>query len=348
MRHFLLSTAAAGAVLAAAAAVPASAADLPVRAAPAPVYAPVAPFTWTGCYVGANAGVAWNSHGDDDFFAHHRYAGLNPPILFANNVRGVGAGFPFHGQGHDIGNDHGFTGGLQAGCNWQAGAFVFGIESDINYIDTGSDDFSFGAAGITYQLPPAFGPGSRQTAGIAVGPLGLPSGIYNAFWSDNNGDDHGHLLTTTRARVGVAFDRFLVYVTGGVAFRDGGDDDHGVAFVTNAIAQRNFFGQVVPAGAIATTISGGPAIYGGFNGDDNNNIGGVAGGGFEWALTNNVTVRLEYLHLFFGDNNGHRIDPILTSYFGTPIAFDNGDDDGDVDIVRAGLNIKFGSLFGPY
>jgi outer membrane immunogenic protein len=85
------------------------AADLrmPVKAAP-----PVAPpFSWTGCYIGANAGVAW--------------ANIDQAI----NVPGVIAI-------DSSGRDSGFIGGGQAGCNWQYSSnWVFGVEGDTNFLD---------------------------------------------------------------------------------------------------------------------------------------------------------------------------------------------------------------------
>jgi outer membrane immunogenic protein len=93
------------------------AADLPVKALPAPVNAR---FSWTGCYVGVNAGGA-STRIDQDF-----------------TVPGVTA---FDSSGRDSS----FTGGGQLGCNYQFDPnWVVGIEGDFNYLrGNRNQDFSF-------------------------------------------------------------------------------------------------------------------------------------------------------------------------------------------------------------
>src|SRR5690349_6101036 len=70
------------------------AADLPSRRAPAPIVAAVPVFTWTGFYVGVNAGYGWNTNDS----------------------------FVFNGRRFDLDDDGGFVGGAQAGYNYQIGS----------------------------------------------------------------------------------------------------------------------------------------------------------------------------------------------------------------------------------
>ena len=136
----------------------ASAADLPVRAAPpAPIIAAAPIFTWTGFYVGVNAGYGWSN---DDFDA----------VDLA-----------------DEDDDGGFVGGAQVGYNYQIGSFVVGLEGDIQYADFGRD----GAFDLDRD--------------------GVSDGVF----------DSSDWFGTVRARAGVAFDRALIYATGGFAFADG-------------------------------------------------------------------------------------------------------------------------------
>lgn len=109
MRHLLLSAA-----VLIASATGASAADLPSRRAPAPVIAAVPVFTWTGFYIGAQAGYAW---GEDE----HR--------LFDGGVD-VTPFNPFFASGNTYDVD-GVVGGVHAGYNRQLGSIVVGLEGDL-------------------------------------------------------------------------------------------------------------------------------------------------------------------------------------------------------------------------
>src|SRR5829696_7019998 len=101
----------------------AMAADLPRRAAP-PIYAPVPLFTWTGFYVGVNAGYGWNS-GNSSYID------------------------PAFGYGSSSGDDGGFVGGAQIGYNYQIGSFVLGVETDLQYADVGNKSSGYYAGYYT-------------------------------------------------------------------------------------------------------------------------------------------------------------------------------------------------------
>ena len=103
----------------------ASAADLPMRAAPpAPVFSAVPVFTWTGFYVGVNAGYGWQDNNDGSVFVP------------AGTIPGTGAGTILYGDD----NGDGFVGGGQIGYNYQIGSFVLGIEADLQFADLGGSN----------------------------------------------------------------------------------------------------------------------------------------------------------------------------------------------------------------
>ncbi|MFV0282037.1 MAG: outer membrane protein [Rhodoblastus sp.] len=98
MRKFLLASVAVASIALAGAA---SAADLPRRSAPRvdDYMSPVSAFSWTGFYLGLNAGYGWGS--------------------FSN------------GSEQLFGKPNGFVGGVTGGFNWQAARnFVLGVEGD--------------------------------------------------------------------------------------------------------------------------------------------------------------------------------------------------------------------------
>jgi outer membrane immunogenic protein len=99
----------------------AMAADLPMRSAPmapAPMFAAVPVFTWTGFYVGVNAGWGWDTNDDNNGFL-----GLNGGIF-----------------DDDDDSDGGFIGGGQIGYNMQFGSFVAGVEADLQFADINGSD----------------------------------------------------------------------------------------------------------------------------------------------------------------------------------------------------------------
>jgi outer membrane immunogenic protein len=96
------------------------AADLPSRrVAPAPVYAPAPIFTWTGFYVGLQAGGVWDKVS---------YEGNNAylySLLFPVATNTVWWGY------NNNNTKSGFVGGGHVGYNYQISSFVLGLEGDI-------------------------------------------------------------------------------------------------------------------------------------------------------------------------------------------------------------------------
>ena len=106
-----------------------------------------APASWTGLYLGINAGYAWSDAGvgfsGNDLIFQSAFAGTAFP-----------GGTPF-GRPGDL-DRAGFTGGIQAGYNWQvAPTWVVGVETDINSTDLDGRSSSTGL--ITTGPPVATG-----------------------------------------------------------------------------------------------------------------------------------------------------------------------------------------------
>lgn len=92
------------------------AADMPVKAPPVP--APV--FSWTGCYIGANAGWIGNNSSLSSSPSGQFLLQGSPAINALNTTS------------YDL-NDSGFIGGVVYGCQSQYGQFVFGFDSDFDW-----------------------------------------------------------------------------------------------------------------------------------------------------------------------------------------------------------------------
>ena len=270
------------AALTAVGAVAAQAADLPTRKeAPAPVFVPP-PFTWTGFYIGVNAGGIWPSGS--------RNASLLDPNAGTDGAF-VSAGFP-GGLGSQ---SAGFIGGGQAGYNWQTGAFVLGVETDF---DGSTLSKSFNNVGSPF-----------------VSPFAVAHGLGGDFLTVN-GKNSLTWLGTTRGRVGFVAtpdNRLMIYGTGGVAY--GGGNSQFSAFDNTT----------------HTFWNGNPS---------SSRVGWVIGGGAEYAITNNITIKGEYLYADLGSSKFTTTENgFAAANFPGVVA--SGKIGWNASIFRAGVNYKF-------
>jgi outer membrane immunogenic protein len=148
------------------------AADLPMKMkAPAP-----SPYNWSGCYVGFNAGAG----GSGTNLTSSVGAGTHLSDADAALVGGAGTG---------SGDATGFLGGGQAGCNWQSGMIVYGLEGDLDYFHSNPQFIN-----------------DTNTLSDGVTPFTVSQSLKTDFFA------------TVRPRIGIAADRNLGYITGGAAF----------------------------------------------------------------------------------------------------------------------------------
>jgi len=252
----------------------AQAADLPTRKeAPAPVFVPP-PFTWTGFYVGLNAGGIWAT-------------GNTTTTLY-------NAGFPLLQTDWPTGtfgnSDTGFIGGGQVGYNWQWGAMVLGAEAD------------FDGTSLSHER-------------TLIGPTFLFNGQND--WFALNGSTRLDWLGTVRGRIGFVAtpdNRLMFYGTGGLAY--GGGSGH-----LNLYDNTNGWGW--------------------FSGNrSDTRAGWTIGGGVEYAITNNVTIRGEYLYYNLGSTNAVTV-PNLLAQTAFPAAYATAKINFEGSILRAGVNYKF-------
>ena len=192
---------------------------------------------WQGPYVGLSLGGEWGR--------------LSGNGTAAPTPAGAVPGSPAVGGssvGFRTGDDATVTGGGQAGYNWQLDNFVLGVEGDIR----------------------GGGPSTSTTIGA------LPAGFPN-FVSGDNFKTSSDWNASIRGRIGYAWDRFLFYGTGGVAFAN--------ANLKAAYAPRTIAGVAVPGGSAS---------------DSTTLIGPTVGGGIEYAVTPNISVSGEYRYTDYG------------------------------------------------
>jgi outer membrane immunogenic protein len=150
--------------------------------------------------------------------------------------------------------------------------------------------------------------GISRNARLSGLPIAGTGGVIDPAWY-SSASENVQSLGTLRLRAGVAVDRALFYATGGLAYGD-------VRY--SSLTQYNGPGAEYVGSASAWKV------------------GWALGGGVEYALTNNWTIKGEYLYYHLGNQ----------SYLAQPVEANPPNIVGHTfstngDIVRVGVNYKF-------
>jgi outer membrane immunogenic protein len=145
-----------------------------------------------------------------------------------------------------------FIGGGQLGCNWQAPGsnWVLGLEGDVDW---------------------------QRWRTTRIQPVTVPANV--PFAPGDIFDIRSDWQASARARLGYAWDRTLLYITGGAAFTN-------VKVGTNFPIFVSATGTVFPASAAE---------------DSKTLFGATFGGGFEYAFTNNWSFGVEGRYSWYGN-----------------------------------------------
>jgi outer membrane immunogenic protein len=176
------------------------------------------------------------------------YLGGQVGYAWGNNSGGTfvaGDGFGDIFTANFSGSPQGVIGGAHVGYNYQINQWVLGIEGSVDgtslsktVVATGTD--LFGATALV------------------------------------TAHSNSNIQGSIRGRLGVAWDRALLYATGGVAFA-------------------GFNSSITDTSGFLTGIPGASASF------SNTRVGWTVGGGIEYAITNNWSVRGEYRYSNFGN-----------------------------------------------
>jgi iron complex outermembrane recepter protein len=201
----------------------------------------------------------------------------SPPVTWTGVYLGINGGFTFGGSNWtdsvtggstgDFGTS-GFVFGGTLGANYQVESLVFGIEADGDWADTS-------------------GFGTFTASALCTGGC-----FTTSSW-----------LSTVRGRAGYAFDRFLVYGTGGAAF-----------------------------GSVRTNFSNDPVT-------SSIEAGWTVGAGVEVAFARNWSAKAEYLFVNLADGSCST-NCAIADASGTPV-IPNVSVKFNESIVRGGINYRF-------
>ena len=226
---------------------------------------------WTGLYVGLHGGYGW---GDTSFKDGGTPLGAPPNPPYGAFACGPALTGNYCGVPFELDPGGGF-GGLQLGMSWQRERLVYGIEAELGWL--GLDE--------TTTLIRPFD--DRDVASVDYGWYGTLTG-----------------------RLGLALDRTLLYVKGGLALAD----------VEVSAADMDLVGaqfQIYAPSLIRHSSL---------------EMGWALGGGLEFALNDHMTLKTEYLYMDFGSETSRSPDGDIYKH------------ENDVHTVKVGVNVRFPGL----
>lgn len=137
-------------------------------------------YDWTGFYVGGNLGASWG----DTSMKTRIEPGRGAAPIDPRDIAVLNAPIA------EDSNDTGFTGGVQGGLNYQTGSWVFGLETDVGWMDIGQ---------------------SRSNSII------LPSVLNPPITATLSQEVSTDWVWTLRPRIGWASGAYMIYGTAGLA-----------------------------------------------------------------------------------------------------------------------------------
>jgi outer membrane immunogenic protein len=274
---------------------------------PPPVYAP----SWTGFYIGGSAGYGWsnsevNPSGTTAFCNALELGCLpndfNTNVLTNAQVAAIPTALATRPKG-------GLLGG-QIGYNYQAGALVVGVETDLSWTDIEGTDTRLGGL-VTIATFPGLG---TDTVGATA-----------------TADQRLKYFGTVRGRLGwVPVQPLLAYVTGGLAY--------------GQITSSTTVSETFPGGAFSCVCFSTTAALGTVS---TTRTGWTVGGGLEYAFAQNWSLRGEYLFFNLGSVSyaagSMTATDILFGNVASIVGVASRTTDFKGNIVRFGVNYKFGS-----
>jgi outer membrane immunogenic protein len=196
----------------------------------------------------------------------------------------------------------GLIAGGQIGYNYRLGAVVVGLEADLS--------------GVNWE-------GNASAIGVSTDVFGNVFGPFQTALQKQI-----DWLGTARGRVGfLPVEKLLIYATGGVAF--------GRTSVSLATGSTGVGVSFFTAPSRLNCAGGSACLAGSSSGTS---VGSVVGSGFEYAITDRVSFKSEYLYVDLGHRSvtATGTQPVTTPdvFLTTRVSFKE-------QIVRAGVNIQF-------